>query len=352
MLRNVDVTVLYPLPEAAQIDALLAPGSVGKGGPLVGKEVFAGGTVPELDEFATLPDDDARLASMRVVALRYDPCAGVTMPPKVPGSCVPQLRLVFQSLDATAPPTRARDGAIHASYRLDAVAAADVERRLRAFRAERLSDPEVPLGIPPRLAEEGPSGVLGAGLRSLVLAHAGQETLVRVTIFSRLATAFCDWRFTIRERGTAGFADGSIATIAGPSQIVRTNIGSAKLTPPSGSPDNPIPFFDVSPAERATALKATARALNPRIHHSESIDCGACHVAAEIAVFAQRKAGLSLDPIDRFATSYRLDAVPGPQDDLSLLQNFHMLSYFGVIPSVATRTANETAAVLEYVNER
>ncbi len=352
MLRNVDVTVLYPLPEAAQIDALLAPGSVGKGGPLVGKEVFAGGTVPELDEVSTLPDDDARLASMRVVALRYDPCAGVTMPPKVPGSCVPQLRLVFQSLDATAPPTRARDGAMHAFYRLDAVAAADVERRLRAFRAERLSDPEVPLGIHPRLVEEGPSGVLGAGLRSLVLAHAGPETLVRVTTFSRLANAFFDWRFTIRERGTAGFADGSIATIAGPSQIVRTNIGSAKLTPPSGSPDNPIPFFDVSPAERATALKATARALNPRIHHSESIDCGACHVAAEIAVFAQRKAGLSLDPNDRFATSYRLDAVPGPQDDLSLLQNFHMLSYFGVIPSVATRTANETAAVLEYVNER
>ncbi len=354
-LRNVDVTVIYPLPDPAQVDALLAPASVGKGGPLLSKEVFASGVVPELDEFSTLPDDDARLASMRVVALRFDPCAGVLMPPKDPSSCVAQLRLVFQSLDARNPSMHARDGALHAFYRLDAASAAEIEEQLRAMRLERLADPEVPLGVHPRLAEEGPAGAFGSALRSLVLAHAGPDDLVRVTTFSRLANAFFDWQFTVRERGPDGFTDGSIATVGTSSQIVRTLAASrpdAELTPASGSPDDPTPYFDVSTAERATALKRSARVLDPRIHHSESIDCGSCHLAPEIAAFAEKKAGLALTPEDRFTSSYPLVTVPGPQDDLALLQNFHMLSYFGTTLSVTMRTANETAAVLEYLNGR
>ena len=353
MLRNVDVTVIYPLPARDDLDALLAPSSIGKGGPLVGKDVFANGTVPELDEFASLPDDDARLAAMRVVALRYDPCAGVTMPPKEPASCVHQLRLLFQSLDTSAPPARARDGALHAFYRLDAAAAAEVEGRLRSLRAERLSDPEVPLGIHPRLAEEGLAGPYATALRELVLAHAGPENLLRVTTFARVANAFFDWRFAIRERGPAGFADGTVATIASGTQIVRTISGGrwdADLTPASGSPDDPTQVFKVKLDEQASAFKATARVLNPRKHTSESIDCGSCHLAPDIAVFVERTQKLSLDPGERFTTQYSVDATTKPVDDSFALKNLHMLSYLGETLNVSARSANETAAVLEYLN--
>ena len=354
-LRNVDVTVIYPLPRASQIDALLAPSSVGRGGPLVGKDVFDKGNVPELDESAGLPDDDARLAAMRVVALRYDPCAGVTMPPKDSAGCVPQLRLVFQSLDASSASTRARDGALHAFYRLDRTAAAEIEEQLRSMRAGRASDPEMPLGVHPRLAEEGPAGPYGSALRSLVLAHAGPENLVRVTTFSRIANAHFDWKFAIRERSAAGFTDGSIATIGKNSQIVRTISGGrldADFDPPSGSPDDPTRLFKVSSGEQPSAFKATAKVLNPRTHSSESVDCGPCHVAPDVAVFAEQALMLPLDPDTRFVTSYPLAATAKPVEDAFGLKNLHMLSYLDRTLNVSARSANETAAILEYLNAR
>jgi hypothetical protein len=154
----VDVTVIYPLPAAPELDALLAPSDSGKGGSLLTRDVFAGDAVPQLDEFTTLPSDDARLAALRAVAFRYDPCAGVLLPPRDPGRCTAQLRLVFQPLLVEGASTRALDGAIHAFYQLDAAAAADVEQTLRALRSDHASDPEVPLGVNPRLAADGVSG--------------------------------------------------------------------------------------------------------------------------------------------------------------------------------------------------
>ena len=48
--------------------------------------------------------------------------------------------------------------------------------------------------------------------------------------------------------------------------------------------------------------------LNPRKHTSESIDCGSCHLAPDIAVFVERTQKLSLDPDERFTTQYSVDA--------------------------------------------
>jgi hypothetical protein len=179
--------------------------------------------------------------------------------------------------------------------------------------------------------------------------------LVRVTSFARLANARFEWRFTIRERTGSAFADGTVATLATGQQTVSTISGGrwdADPVPASGSSDDPTRLFDVPLAEQADAFKATARVLNPRLHHANSIDCGSCHLAHDIAIFGERTLRLSMEPPDRFTSSLSLEAAPKPFDDVIGLKNLHMLSYLGTTLTVSMRTANETAAVLEYLNAR
>src|SRR5262249_29321873 len=116
-LRNVDVTVVMPLPAPAAVDALLRPDDAGERGALLPASVF-GASSPELDHRDPLPDDAARLHALRVVAVRFDPCPGVTMPPRDRTACQPDVRLVFQSLRPEGAGVVARDGAVHVFYRL------------------------------------------------------------------------------------------------------------------------------------------------------------------------------------------------------------------------------------------
>jgi hypothetical protein len=113
-LRNVDVTVIYPLPLADELESLLAPTDPGNDGQLLPQAIFAAGGVPELDERAPLADDAARLAALRVVAVRFDPCPGELAPPPPGTVCQPDIRLIYQSLTPGPSGMLARDGALHA----------------------------------------------------------------------------------------------------------------------------------------------------------------------------------------------------------------------------------------------
>lgn len=353
-LRNVDVSVVYPLPSPRELNAMLRPEDLGKGGPLLDASVFEGGTVPVIDDAATLAPGE-RLKALRVVALRFDPCPGTLLPAKTPDDCRPDVRLVFQQLTASGTAVAAADGAIHAFYQLSNADFQRVLDGLRATRAASLDAPEVPLGVHPTLAREGVSGAFAMQMKSLISSVAGLGTLVRVTHFEHLVTgAGQRWRFAIREKKNGVWSSSSIATTSVMTQGLVTIVGGrwdADIEPVLTHPDDVTRVFKVSEAQEAEAFRATARVLNPRIHSSESLDCASCHIAPDVAVFGESVRGLSLDAYtEKFRSSYSLGSTTKSRDEAIAFDNIHLFSYLGRGLNVSARTANETAAILEMIN--
>jgi len=350
-LRNVDVTIIYPLPSPATIDDLIAATDIGRGGALLAPAAFDGARVPQLDSRSTLPTDEARLASLRVVAMRFDPCPGQIVP--APAPCQADLRLVFQSIHADG---SARDGALHAFYTLTDGDRDRVLGELRALREEKRADPPVPLDVHPRLLAEGLRGAFASRLETMILTYAGASNLVRITQFRRTAEFPPTWDFALRERTPGGpWHDAIIPTTGTNSEVLLTISGGrwdADIRPAVSHADDPTDLFSVPSAERPAALSHVARLLNPRIHSSESVDCASCHVAPDIAIFIRQTGSLEVnDDPQSFRTTYSLDAVAKDPGDAIGFENIHMISYLGRTLSLASRTVHETAAVLEVVND-
>ncbi len=352
-LRNIDVTIIYPLPAAGDLDALLKPGDVGLGGALLTADAFDQRHVPELDGRDPLADDAARLAALRVVAIRVDPCPGTVVPAPAGTICAPELRLVFQSLKSDGTATSARDGAIHTFHALGPTEFDAVVQVLRDIRAERAGDPPVPLDVHPLLRDQGPSGAYAQRLRTLVLAHAGIANLVRVTHFRRDPQRTM-WQFALREISSGAWRDGTVATLAVTQEQLVTIVGGrwdADITPAVTVADDPRSVLQVTTDQAARAFSATVRVLNPRVHSNQSIDCASCHIAPDIAIFvaATRSLAIDSDP-QHFQSAYPLDAVLKESGEAIAFQNVHMASYSGRTLSLSARTVNETAAVLETLN--
>jgi GNAT superfamily N-acetyltransferase len=335
-LRNVDVTVVYPLP--ASEEDLIA------GAPLLGDT-----PVPELDERFPLGSEAARRASLRVVALRIDPCSGETVP--AAATCRPSLRLVIQSLRREGGALLARDGAMHAFFQLSPAQFAAVVDELRSARAAHAGDPETRLDVHPLLRSQGLGGEHAQRLRALVQEHA--VALVRVTHFRRLADLPLRWSFRIRDKAQDGvWRDSPIVTTGALEQQLATFSGGrwdADITPRPAHADDVTKMFKVSSREEMqAAFAAVVRALNPRVHSSESIDCASCHIAPDIAAFARvtQRILVSDDPA-RFTSSFSLDAATHDDATAIAFDDIHMLSYSGAALNVSPRVANETAAVLE-----
>ncbi|WP_394846270.1 hypothetical protein LZC95_02250 [Pendulispora brunnea] len=355
-LRNVDVTVVYPLPAAGQEDDLVKPTAAGTNGVLLPRDVFEQGRMPELDERAPLGDEEERWSSLRVLAVRFDPCPRVVLPPAAGTICEPEIRLVFQSLRREGTVVHARDGAIHGFYRLSQAQWAEVVGELRAIRAENATAPEVRLDVHPSLKGQGPRGAYGVRLASILSRYAGEKNLVRVTHFRRLRRAAApigDWTFAIRERNAGGaWSDATIATTSVKEESLVTIVGGrwdADITPVPPAANDVTKVFKGQTADARENFRPVVRALNPRIHSSETIDCASCHIAPDVAVFLEREQPVtSFD--ERFQSRYSLDAAHKSNEEAIGFEHMHMLSYSGTSLSVSHRVANETAAVLELLN--
>ncbi|WP_394827105.1 hypothetical protein [Pendulispora albinea] len=351
-----DVTIIYPLPAAGEQSALLGPMDTGGRGPLLPRTVFEQEHVPDLDELQSVPTDTEREASLRALAMRFDPCPRVTMPPPAGTSCQPELRIIFQSLRRDGAATATRDGAIHAFYKLTPAAWEEILRELRAIRAEQASAPEVRLDVHPLLRAQGPGGAYANRLKALVVKHAGEQNLVRVTQFRRIPSESARWVFSIRELERGRWQNATIPTLAGATEVSLYTLAGgrwdAELNPRADPALDTTRIFKVStPAEEREAFRSVVRALNPRLHSSESIDCASCHIAPDVSVFAKSTGRASEgDYPERFQSRYSLDAAHKSVDEAIGFENLHMLSYSGTSLSVSHRVANETAAVLELLN--
>lgn len=150
-----DATIVYPLPQsAAELNQLLAPHDVGRGGALLPLKYWQ--RIPPINQ----GEGSARTyRNLRVVAVRLDPCF------KYRGDCLPQVRMVWQPIDradyGSASPfgLEAKDASVHTFHTMDA----EVFRRFledyeQLLGAAARNVGQVPLQVHPVIREQGLGG--------------------------------------------------------------------------------------------------------------------------------------------------------------------------------------------------
>jgi hypothetical protein len=354
-VRPADVSIAFPLPDSLAAPGLLAGTDLAAHGPLVDPAVFD--RLPPLDAHTTGSAASAgptARAGLRLMALRLDPCFG----PVDGSACRAQLRLVFQGLEQTeAGSVEASDGAVHVFVELSTEALVSLTRELLALTAASGGYPDAPLGVHPILAREGFGGPFAAGLRELVLRYAGAERSSRMTFFALLGAGATTWTFGVFDKVGGMYQRETIATTGSRQQSLTTTFGppghlSASVEHATTHADDLTLFLDTAEAMRATpearqrAFAAALRVESPRVHTPDTIDCVSCHTAAPAVRSAEAVFGLSSQGhAERFAPS-----TPVANPEAATIHNIHAFSYLGRQLAVSTRTANETAVVVEAMN--
>lgn len=363
-----DVSLLFPLPGADDTLAsgLLAASAQGEHGQLLPKSLYegvgpiagsSGGGVPGAQLTAAYQD-------LRIVGLRIDPCFASLAPPSDGAGCQNQLRLVAQEVVAG----EAADSALHLFYSVSRDELLELARGVALLREQYAAGKRLGKLAPhPIMVEQGLAGGMAAGVRQLVLAHAGAQNLTRITRLSARGGPFWDFSgFDVKDGAVVSFP---IPTLEGEvAQRFERNFGSIeteqpKVVPASGSADDFTRLLTVSTAqglsagERTNLLTSLLRVENPGHHSPDTIDCVTCHLATptvKLVVEPILKTELP-DVPERFRSDP--EVVPASEleptfEDREPLTNVHAFSYTGRSVGINQRTVNESAAVVAYLSRR
>lgn len=352
-----DVSILYPLPSPiGKRTSLIGAAEHGALGALLPHETFE--ALPPLH---TTVSNGANYDFLRVVGIRIDPCfPGLDVPSEA--ECKNQIRLIMQPVVISNETQRLTtlDLAIHLFYSLDrqelTTVLADVVALREASLVERDSGP---LGVHPALASEGVEGPFAVGLRDILLAHAGEQNLTRVT-FMGVEQVGQRWFF-----GGYDIDNGELIPIDIPlihaeeekfsnQDLEGKSFENAFIFPPSPAEDDLTLFFDPTQAEaadepsRLAAYDAALRIENPENNSPDTIDCATCHIANAARRAAERAFA--------FSAEGRPDAYRGPDGALpegATIEATNHLRAFGYQddkPGISQRVVNETTAVVDHVN--
>ena len=347
-----DVSILFPLPTKAKLGALLGAASSGPKGELVPAAVFA--KVPRL----TMNDEDV-YPKLRVVALRVDPCFAIPGSPEA--SCKNQLRLVLQPIntDEESDATDAADAAIHVFYDLSREELTTFIKKSLELKKVSGGYRTVPLQVHPMLASKGLDSAYGSGLSQLFLATAGKQNLSRVTFMTREPSRQEQWKFggfdvagtRITAMKIASLGNETIQTVSNPG--FGASLFRLGVTPLPKASDNISILFQGQDAigrpkaEVQKAYDAALRIENPSKHSPDTMDCVSCHTT-------HGRTGVE--------STFGFSAQDNPNAFVSRVSTkgatvkgggaLHAFSYKGTLALVSQRTANETAAVCDYVNTK
>ena len=345
-----DVSILFSLPKGRDKDLLLSSTSSGDKGELLPKATF--------DKLPPLAAGGVAREDMRVVALRIDPCfAGIGVED---AACKNQLRVVLQpmSFEADDESISAKDAAVHAFYSIDRAELATIANEILAAKRGARGSLRTALGVHPLIEQQGLSGTFATDLRAIVLRHAGKANLSRVTFMTREASRQGQWKFGGFDIAGARHTKMKIASLGNATeQVFSSFMRSGSATPAVASPDDMSLFFrafdaqSAPPEKVAKAYTAALRILNPTMHTPDTVDCVSCHTSTSARVFAEKSMNQRPDGNPANFTSrsnVSLSKSPGSEQS----ENLHAFSYLGTQLTVSQRTANESAAVVEYVNSK
>lgn len=350
-----DVSFLYPLPSQQKRTSLLGAASAGTRGELLPRDLFR--AIPPLD---ILTPNAENYSLLRVVSVRLDPCfPGLGV--KDETACKNQIRLVMQPV-LPKPGTlglAAADLALHLFYSVTRAELAGVLQELVNLReASGIERSDGPVGIHPALGREGIDGRFGAGLRTLLLAHAGRDNLTRVT-FMGVEQVGQAWRFGGFEVEGGVMRPMQIPLVSVNEQTFKNHdldgvtFDQAGTVPVSPAVDDIRLLFDpaglatATQDERRSAYRKALRIENPKSNSPDTIDCATCHAASAARRFVERTYGLSPDGAAELYAHPRGLPLSGAKGTAT--NELRAFGYFDDHPSISPRTVNETAEVVEHV---
>ena len=394
-----DVSVLFPLPEASHLNALLSLPAGLPGRQLLSQPLFT--KFAALSGWVTFGSRDAAVnyPQLRIVSFRVDPCA--PRPNPDPKKCLPQLRLIAQPIQVAAgfaTTLSVEDSTLHLVYSLSGAEFTSLLAELRALKTTPSSAATtgLPLGPHPGLVAEAAAGkdTLSKALQDLVLKYASEQNLAFIAFMFLEANVVGQanfWHFgaadvagtDVHVRPLFAIKDPTVPTM---SLHMRTE--HAGPPPPGGGPPpslgedpaktrngiiNPVPtgvdnvafFLDSNRYKNgprdATAHAAFASLLNienPRDRDITNVDCISCHTATQMRSVALT---LKFKESDKRYDATRFVPPPGPTFNLRRQQGGATmaneayvtinLGYFHNAPSISQRAVNETVLVAKFLND-
>ncbi len=358
-----DLSILLPLPQDVGPDPMLRAGTQGVHGVLVPWAAYQ--SVPTLDMVFRKKEDE--YASLRVVAIRIDPCF-----PAQHGGCRRQIRLVWQPLVSgrAEKPVITIDAGVHTFYELTELEFDRLLKDLSKLKKETGIATEGPLWIHPALVKQGLQGPFLRSLHQIILNYVGEARMSRLT-FMLVRGASILWSF-----GGFDFAQDSVSPIAIPrlelpvfstqqsffnSSFSSDDFQRSGLSPaPLGADTYNLLMRDsarIRPkedqAEIIESLAAIYRIENPDFHSPETMDCVSCHVAQAARGFALNRFGQLAFPESVHALAYKSNFdLTNVSPSAWFTTNLHAFSYFQEEPSISQRVINEAAAVAASLNSR
>lgn len=348
-----DVTILVPLPPSVAEPVVARASDRGEDQELITPDAFDG-------LMMWLPAGFARPAygRLHVVAVRFDLCDR-----DGPGPCPPdadgRMRLVFQPiLDGN---DGADDVGVHVFYSIPSSDVPEAVGALRSLARRRHTATDAPLQPSPALAAFDAS--YAAALRDLVRRYARSRAVVRMTINARDAnhlasTGETRWFFTGIEGSSSEAPPTLVASSHTAGQFVTfEGRASYTATPPA---DAPFGLSDVllqsafdanDDGGKRKLLNAIVQADNPLVSATKNVSCVACHAAT--VVTAVRAATSSIDPASLpgyYASSRDLSVAYGRLD--ATPNTLRAFGWLGVQPMISQRVVNETAQVLDEIEQR
>ncbi len=371
-LEPSDVSILLPLPKTkVELDAGLSPGTTGKDGAILPKDVFA--LLPSLmirknpgSPNALVLASATAYEALRVVSIRVDPCFP-SLIANFPSVCQSQIRLVLQpfvSVTGEEMLTPA-DAAIHLFYEIPRsefisfIQKIREIKRLQAFGNSNLN--YVLLDVNPFIGSQGLSGPYFQTLKTEILKVIGPQNFFRMT-FMALRGDGREWEFGQLDKMAGTFQAVAIPNMKGSTvqQVGGEDQGDAShafsMEPePEADKDSILKFLNLQDiagrpkVEVEKDLEALLRIENPIHHNPTTTDCVSCHLANNLRLKTEK-----LFAIDTTNNPFRYQASLFPlaarRDDGGSLKSLRAFGYLQQKVIISQRTTNESASVAEYIN--
>ncbi|RZA25235.1 MAG: hypothetical protein EOP10_07485 [Proteobacteria bacterium] len=292
-LSNLDFAILIPYLEWPDlIDRV--PSLKGADTP-EGSPYLAAGTLLAIDGRLRFPKFDSQIDNLHLSAIRFQPCANlVEVKPSIE-SCIPEMRIVWQSIERDEPSSKeivGLDRNIHTSYKLSSEEFRKILSELRALKAaSNFDDTNLPLYAHPILIKEGLESPYLAGLLKIVNRYGNAAHLSSVAAQVN-ASISGRWPMTV-----VGVRDGQVLNgplpIFGDQNVFVQELSSFDVTE-IDAPDFIAPIKDdifIFPRDiadltpdnqtivRENIVNATHRFENPLLENPNTVDCASCHMA-------------------------------------------------------------------------
>lgn len=362
-----DVSILYPMPAAAESKDFLRPTTSGAHGELLPKMAFEK-VVPNDRLEQTDTTHPSGIGELALISVRLDHCSAR----KGPGTCTSEVRAVFQAIyektgiepdGDPATGSAAQDGAVHVMYDVGEAELVVMMKQILTLRKAHGDLTSTRLEVHPILAKQGLGGGFATGLRDILLEHVGGNRIARITVFDHNMHPDSDgWTFQSFDRVNGQMVEGKIPTLAFPAITVA---GTSALAGPfdmTGAfeanttvKDSVGALVNTPRPEKGTpevasvlqpAFENALRIQNPTLHNAETTDCANCHLAEGAHLIAENV--YALKATSEFTapggTNYVLDR--------SSVTNLHAFGYLHRKISIMQRTANESTVVRDWMDKK